>query len=381
MRRNSPSRRAQRTFRRRRLTALVVASVALAALVVIAVGAGGGGSGPGHATTPTNPGGPPASGSSSTTAAAHRGASPAASAPYRVGMTSLTLDEPAPSATATGQAASGAPIRALPLIVRYPALGGAGAGDHPGATPASGSGRFPLVVFSQGFDYSAEAYSWLLDAWARAGYVVADPTYPATAPGTPGGVNEQDMVNHPADLRFVIGSLLAAGRDRDDVLHDMIDPARVGIIGQSDGGDVSLAVAANSCCRDGVVKAAAILSGAEFAGFGGSYYSAGSVPLLVVQGSADTINPPGCSAQIYGAAPRPRYYLNIAGAEHLPPYLDPGPERAGVARTVIAFFDAYLGHRPGRLSALTRRQTVTAGETITTAPLPAGTSTYCPGAP
>ena len=300
---------------------------------------------------------------------------------YRVGMTSLTLSEPASAATATGHAASGAPVRVLPTIVRYPATGTPGAGAHPGAAPAAAHGPFPLVVFSQGYDVSAEAYSWLLDAWARAGYIVADPTYPLTDPSTPEGVSEPDIVNHPADLRFVISALLGADHGAHTVLHGLVDPGRVAIIGHSDGGDVSLAVAANSCCRDPAVKAAVILSGAELSAFGGSYYSAGSVPLLVVQGSADTVNVPGCSAQLYGPAPPPKYYLNIAGAEHQPPYLDPGAIRGGVARTVTAFLGAYLRHRPDHLAALVHQGTVTAGETITSAPLPAGTGTYCPGAP
>jgi predicted dienelactone hydrolase len=299
-----------------------------------------------------------------------------------VGISSLSLSEPATGSTATGHTASGAPIRPLSTLIRYPATGSPDGGAHPGAVPDSAAGPFPLVVFSQGFDVSAESYSWLLDAWARAGFVVADPTYPLTDPSTPGGVSEADIVNHPGDLRFVISALLSADRDPHSVLHGLVDSGRVAIIGHSDGGDVSLAAAANSCCRIPAVKAAVILSGAELNAFGGSYYSAGSVPLLVVQGSADTINVPGCSAQLYDQAPRPKYYLNISGAEHQPPYLDPGATRSGVARTVIAFLDAVMDHRPAHLRSLAQRGTVGGGETLMTAPaLPAGTSTYCPGAP
>ncbi len=383
-RQRSRSRRAQRTYRRRRLTALLVLTV-LVAIIVVAIAAGSGGGGrPRSATAPAQDAAPSASASTSAQSSSTARTAPVArpaSAPYRVGVTSLTLDRPATTSTATGHAGSGAPIRTLPTLVRYPARGPADAGAHPGAAPAAGSGPFPLVVFSQGYDISAEAYSGLLDAWARAGYVVADPTYPLTDPATPEGVNEQDIVNHPADLRFVISALLAAGRDRHSPLHGLVDPARVAIIGHSDGGDVSLAVADNSCCRDPQVKAAVILSGAELSAFGGEYYATGAVPLLVVQGSADTVNVPGCSAQIYDEAPRPRYYLNIAGAEHQPPYLDPGATRAGVARSVIAFLNTFLNHRTSDLNALVHHGTVTAGETITTAPLPSGTSTYCPGAP
>lgn len=369
--------------------------VILLAVVAVAIGHGGG-SGSGrpasqHSGAPTTTAGRPEATATSHTATSPHRAGSGSGAPhsgqtgpgvYRVGMASLSLAEPATPATATGHTASGAPIRALPTDVRYPAIGTPDAGAHPGAAPDSAAGPFPLVVFSQGYDVSAEDYAWLLDAWARAGYVVADPTYPLTDPSTPGGVSEADIVNHPGDLRFVISTLLAAGSDRHSVLHRLVDPARVAIVGHSDGGDVTLAAAANSCCRIPAVKAAVILSGAELSAFGGSYDSAGSVPLLVVQGSDDTINIPGCSAQLYDQAPPPKYYLNIVGAEHQPPYLDPGATRAGVARTVIAFLDAYTYHRQAHLQALVRRGTVTGGETLTTASaLAPGTSTYCPGAP
>jgi predicted dienelactone hydrolase len=211
--------------------------------------------------------------------------------------------------------------------------------------------------------------------------VVADPTYPLTDPSAPGGVNETDILNHPADLRFVISSLLAAARNPHSPLYGVLDPHGVGIIGHSDGGDVSLAVAANSCCHDPRVKAAVILSGAELSAFGGRYYASGSIPLLVVQGAGDTVNVPGCSAQLYDEAPAPKYYLDIPGAQHEPPYLDPTPARTGVARAVISFLDAYLKNRPARLTSLVRVGRMPAGETITSTRVLAGAGTYCPGAP
>jgi hypothetical protein len=114
----------------------------------------------------------------------------------------------------------------------------------------------------------------------------------------------------------------------------ILDPSEVAVVGQSDGGDVSLAVADNSCCRNNAVKAAAILSGAELATFGGAYYRSKTVPLLVVQGNDDTINPPACSVQLYDQSPPPRYYLDLLGADHLPPYLNAGtgPSLARLAR-------------------------------------------------
>jgi predicted dienelactone hydrolase len=310
---------------------------------------------------------------------ARRGRSSASVGTYRVGMTRLTFAEPAPAAIATGQSRTGQPVRLLPTVIRYPEAAGTPTDSASSAAGAT-AGRFPLVIFSQGYDISAEAYAALLKAWAEAGYVVADPTYPLTDPSTPGGVDEADITNHPADLRFVISSVIAAGRDSRSPLHDLVDPRQVAIIGHSDGGDVSLAVAADSCCKDAAVKAAVILSGAELSAFGGSYYTPGSVPLLVVQGSADTVNIPGCSAQLYDQAPAPKYYLDIPGAEHQPPYLDPGVTRTDVARAVTAFLDAYLRHRPARLQAISRAGRLPGGETITSLPVLPNAGAYCPGA-
>jgi predicted dienelactone hydrolase len=287
-----------------------------------------------------------------------------------VGKLTLTLSEPSSASIATAQSASGPPVRDLPTVVRYPIV-----------SPHTGSARFPLVVFSQGFDEPAEAYSGLLNAWARAGYVVADPTYPLTDPSAPGGVNESDIVNHPADLRFVISTLRAAGRDPHSRLHGVLDPREVAVAGQSDGADVSLTVAANSCCRVAAVKAAMILSGAEQTEFGGTYYgSEASVPLLVTQGSADTINLPGCSSQLYDQAPPPKYYLDIIGAPHLPPYVDPGPTRRGIELVTIAFLNDFLKHHPARLARA--RSHLPPGETLTSAAsAPGATGQVCPGAP
>ncbi len=125
----------------------------------------------------------------------------------------------------------------LPTVVRYPAVGKPSGRSPLGATPDVAAGPFPLIVFSHGYDISAESYSALLEAWARAGYVVADPTYPFTDSSTPGGLSEADIVNHPADLRYAISALLSAGRQHRSPFHDLLDDREVAVVGHSDGGD------------------------------------------------------------------------------------------------------------------------------------------------
>lgn len=324
-------------------------------------------------------------------------------ATFAVASLQLTYEEPSAANIATGRTVLGTPVRTLPTLVLYPSTGRAGSGSGATPAPAKADGPFPLIVFSQGFDLAPTAYLGLLRAWARAGYVVAAPTYPDTdfnAPRTPdeapGTLNEADIVNHPADLRFVVSSLIGTAAERTSPLYGLINAQQIALIGHSDGGDVSLAAAANSCCQLPHIAAAVILSGAELASFGGSYFASGSPPLLVTQGSADTINVPACSVQIYDSAPAPKYYLNIPNAEHEPPYIDPGPMRTGVIRATLAFLAAYVKNRPAALNALQDGGSLPAGETLSSGPAApplstttiAGTTTLttpvtntvCPGA-
>lgn len=295
-----------------------------------------------------------------------------------MGVSTVTILEPTAPSEATSRTASGQPVRALPTRVRYPAIGRPGGPAVPGATPDVRHGPFPLVVFSQGFNYPAEGYRLLLDAWARAGYVVADPTYPLTDPGSGAEVNEEDIHHHPADLRFVISWLLHARSASRGPLRGLIRPSAVAVVGQSDGGDTSLAVAANSCCRDPRVRAAAILSGAELPAFGGRYYGTGTPPLLVIQGDSDSINAPGCSAALYDGAPGPKYYVDLLGAPHLTPYVAPGPWESHVVRAVTAFLDLYLKQHTGALGRLRRAAQSPPVASLSTAQALTGASTYCP---
>ena len=134
-------------------------------------------------------------------------------------------------------------------------------------------------------------YARLLQSWARAGYVVAAPVFPLENADAPRGPDESDLINQPADMRFVI-SAHARRRAGSGPLAGLIDPKRIAVAGQSDGGDTALAVAYDRYFRDPRVSAAVILSGAEIPGVGGFTFPPGSPPLLATQGTADNVNPP-----------------------------------------------------------------------------------------
>ena len=182
--------------------------------------------------------------------------------------------------------------RTLLTYVRYPALGSPGQTDLLNAPAASGDGPFPLVIFGHGFAVTPALYARMLQSWARAGYVVAAPVFPLENADAPGGPDESDLVNQPADMSFVISQMLAASRAGSGPFAGLIDPAQIAVTGQSDGGDTALAVAYDSTFRDPRVRAAVILSGAEIPGIGGFTFPPGGPPLLATQGTADTVNPP-----------------------------------------------------------------------------------------
>ncbi len=244
--------------------------------------------------------------------------------------------------------------RALLTYVRYPALGAPGGTDVPSAPAARVDGPFPLVVFGPGFAVTPALYARLLQSWARAGYVAAAPVFPLENANAVGGPDESDLINQPADMRFVISRMIAIGGAATGPLAGMVDPTRIAVAGQSDGGDTALAVAYDRYYRDPRVSAAVILSGAEIPGVGGFTYPRGSPPLLATQGTQDTVNPPSLTNAFFDAAQRPKYLLSLLGAEHLPPYSDQQPQLGIVERVTIAFLDGYLKRQSGALGRLVR---------------------------
>ncbi len=239
--------------------------------------------------------------------------------------------------------------RRLVTVIRYPAVGRASETDVAGAAPERTAGPFPLVIFGHGFAETPDPYAPLLQAWARAGYVVAAPVFPLENADAPGGPNESDLIHQPRDMSFVITRMIAATRKPQSFLRGLIDPRRIAVTGQSDGGETALAVAYDRFFLDRRVRAAVILSGAEIPGTGGFDFPSPSPPLLATQGTADTINPPSLTSAFFEIAPPPKYLLRMFGAPHLGPYTDEQPQLGIVERVTIAFLDRYLKGVPGAL--------------------------------
>ena len=261
---------------------------------------------------------------------------------YRTAERQVTVTEPAHA----GPADQDLGQRTLVTQIWYPRARGA-------------AGPFPLLLFAPGFLQCPGAYSDLLQAWASAGYVVAAVNFPRTNCHLGTEAYEADLVNQPQDMSYVLTRLLALSARPGDSFSGLLDPHEIGAAGQSDGGDTVAALAANACCTDRQLKAVAVLSGAEWAPMPGRYFPGGAPPMLFTQGSADTINPPWASLQLYRADSGARYYLDLFGASHLIPYEGTNPVERLTARVTLAFFDRYVLGQADALETMTRDGNVT----------------------
>lgn len=331
----------------------VVAAVVAAAIVAAgtagcahsgagSAAAGAGGSRPGSpkrvasTASPTTPGPKPTTGPKPSTG------------PTTTGPTATTGPAPAPSTTA---APAVRPDRRAPFPVREltipfvdtsrPTVGRDGLISHSRALTTEvwvpeGGGRFPLIVFAPGFAVGPNPYQTLLEAWAAQGYVVAAVEFPLTDAAVAGpNLDENDLNNQPADLRFVTDGLVAPTSP----VAGQIDRSRVALAGHSDGAESALEESIEPIPPgQPAYRAVIVMSGQPLLGIA----TTPNPPILVIQGDADTINPPARGYRTWQVAASPKYLEVLHGAGHLPP-LEAGSEWLSVIERVTdAFLDAYV---------------------------------------
>jgi alpha-beta hydrolase superfamily lysophospholipase len=205
--------------------------------------------------------------------------------------------------------------RTLVTTIWYPAEGIPGSAPVPDATPDRSGGPYPLIVFAHGLNADPQAYETVLSRWAAAGYVVAAPLFPLTHAGTPGGLDQDDQVNQPGDVRFVITSMLVSAKQATAPLDGMVSPAEIGVSGHSDGAITALAFL-NSCCADPRVKAVEVISGDPAPYANGHYRSTGNPPTLIVHGTADPLLPYNQMVSFFNMLKGPKAFLSLRGADH-----------------------------------------------------------------
>ncbi|HEX7444622.1 MAG TPA: hypothetical protein VF320_12080, partial [Acidimicrobiales bacterium] len=173
-------------------------------------------------------------------------------------------------------------------------------------TPA-GSGPFPLVVFVHGYDTGPLDYRRFCSTLASAGYVVAAPSFPLEDPARGFPLDRTHLADEAADVTFVISAI-----DQRD--SPRVDRSRVAVVGHSDGADVTLLVGYGAGTVDPHVGA--VVADAPDPMAVTAVPSA--VPLLLVQGTSDSVVPYSASQTVFSQVDAPVSYVSLIGADHLP---------------------------------------------------------------
>ncbi len=199
-------------------------------------------------------------------------------------------------------------------------------GDYPGADsrtlvstiwhPADNSaGAYPLIVYSHGFSSMKEGGAYLGEQLASLGYVVISANFPLTNFDAPGGPLTQDVVNQPADVSFLIDSLLQQSETAGHMLEGMIDSSRIGVTGISMGGMTSTLVAYHPTMMDERITAALSIAGPT-ASFTDTFFSFREIPFLMLAGDIDALVPYDSNAARVTTSIAGSQLVTVSGASH-----------------------------------------------------------------
>jgi predicted dienelactone hydrolase len=169
--------------------------------------------------------------------------------------------------------------------------------------PKSGSGPFPVILFSHGLGGSREGYAYLGEYWAAHGYVSVHPQHHGSDAGLfqNGGLrhleatlrqaiaNPQNSIDRAQDIRFTLDQLTRLNREVPP-LRNRLDLAHVGMAGHSFGAATTLMVVGERMTKAGGnyldprIKAAIAMSPPMFDTL---KFDAIQVPVLVMTGTRD----------------------------------------------------------------------------------------------
>jgi len=232
--------------------------------------------------------------------------------------------------------------------------------------------RYPLIVFYYGGAAPVDrAFGgrYPKNLWAASGYVV----YVLQPSGAP-GFGQEMAARHVNDWGRRAGSEILDGVERFLDQHPFVDRDRVGALGASYGGFMTLHLLTESDLFATAISHAGISNLASYWGEGwwGYLYSAVAsaesypwnarelyveqsplfdadeihTPLLLLHGDADTNVPPGESQQMYTALKllgREVELIEIGGENH---QIFTYPKRELWMRTILAWFDRHLKDQP-----------------------------------
>jgi len=232
--------------------------------------------------------------------------------PFRVGVMQITFTKQ--SATNPKQE------RVLKTDIWYPtnATGNvrANLGGILDAPLAEGLASLPLLLFSHGSCGFPEQSLFLTTMVASYGLIVAAPPHPGNEisdfPNCGDDPHQGDsFFNRVYDITFVIDSLLQLDDDPTSSLYGAIDPARIGMSGHSFGGQTTLRVCADDSRVIAGLALAPALAPIQ------ALVPGIRIPMMVQDGSADSVTPFAANAQAaYDLLGPPRYLVDILDTGH-----------------------------------------------------------------
>lgn len=241
---------------------------------------------------------------------------------YAVGSEQITIRDNSRSTPANGGSPA-LPYRDLPLYIWYPGQVVMTDGGYP---PESSDakldpkgGPYPLAIFIHGFSGLSQQSTFLTQALAAKGYIVAAANFPQTYLLTPGGPSDADDQQQVGDASFIADQLFAKSKDSSDPLYSALDEAAgYAVIGHSSGGAVTLDAAYSLGSHDARVKGIVALA-PDACFFSSAMFASRDVPMMLIAGTDDRYNPPEVNAKrAYSLATKStRWLAMLTGGTHL----------------------------------------------------------------
>jgi predicted dienelactone hydrolase len=244
---------------------------------------------------------------------------PSAPGPYPVGVTEITFQRPS---------STGGDPRVLSTHIWYPAVDGAKTAPQDdilkGVTDAELARDdlpLPIIMFSHGSGGTTWQSTFYTTHLASYGFVVVAPPHPGnTAADCLPCVDAEGLIdsflNRPADMTFVLESMLKLNADPTSLFYQALDGNRVGISGHSFGGlDVVRMAAEGSGTPFAAALAMAPAGGVTVPAIAGSV----DIPLMLMGGERDKACPVEIQRDYFETLQgnEPRYLVVFPRGAHL----------------------------------------------------------------
>ncbi|MEH6551797.1 MAG: alpha/beta fold hydrolase [Pseudomonadales bacterium] len=176
-------------------------------------------------------------------------------------------------------------------------------------------GKHPLVIFSHGFSSTHEGVDYMALHLSSRGYLVIAVDYPLTHMSAPGGPLVKDVVNQPADISFMIDTLLDWNEREQSAYYGRIDADRIGVFGISLGGMTTTMAAFHPRMADPRIAVAISLAGPTSM-FTADFFSHRKLPFMMLAADQDAMVPYSDNAATIPGLVDDSWLLTIAGGSH-----------------------------------------------------------------